>query len=295
MAEMKLNSQTKQAFSEAQRNEITEHFIYTKLANSVKDKHNRDVLLKIGNEERAHYEFFKRYTNEDVAPSRVQIWFYYLVSRIFGLTFGIKLMENGEGKAQENYKRMAEIVPEIHKIEEDEDRHEHQLIELINEERLEYVGSMVLGLNDALVELTGALAGLSFALQNTRLTAIAGLITGIAASLSMAASEYLSVKAEHGVSHKNPIKASVYTGIAYIFTVCFLIFPFLVCVSSYVALAWTMINALIVIFIFTFYISVAKDLSFKFRFFEMAGLSFAVAGITFLIGIAIRYFLHIDV
>ena len=295
MAEMKLDNQTRRAFLEAQKNEITEYFIYSKLAQAVKNEHNRDVLQKIGNDEKAHYEFFKRYTNEDVAPSRLQIWFYYFVSRIFGLTFGIKLMENGEGKAQDNYKKMSSVVPEIRKIEEDEDRHEHQLIEMINEERLEYVGSMVLGLNDALVELTGALAGLSFALQNTRLTAIAGLITGIAASLSMAASEYLSVKAEHGVSVKNPIKASIYTGIAYIFTVCFLIFPFLVCFSSYVALAWTMLNALIVIFIFTFYISVAKDLSFKFRFLEMAGLSFAVAGITFLIGIAIRHFLHIDV
>lgn len=283
------------AFLDAQKNEITEHFIYAKLARVVKDDNNRQVLERIGEEEKAHYEFFKRYTNRDVAPSWFRVWLYYFIARLFGLTFGIKLMENGEGKAQENYKQMARIVPEISKIEEDEDRHERQLIGMINEERLEYVGSMVLGLNDALVELTGALAGLSFALQNTKLTAIAGLITGIAASLSMAASEYLSVKAEEGKGGKNPLKASVYTGIAYIFTVCFLIFPFLICLSSSVALVWTMLNALIVIFIFTFYISVAKDLSFKLRFLEMAVLSFAVAGITFLIGIAIRHFLHIDV
>ncbi len=295
MAEIQLDSKSRQAFLDAQKNEITEHFIYSKLAQVIKDEHNRQVLNKIANDEKAHYEFFRRYTNQDVSPSRLQIWFYYLISRVFGLTFGVKLMENGEGKAKENYKQMETVVPDIQKIEEDEDRHERQLIEMINEERLEYVGSMVLGLNDALVELTGALAGLSFALQNTRLTAIAGLITGIAASLSMAASEYLSVKAEHGKSAKHPIKASVYTGIAYVFTVFFLILPFLVCTSSYVALIWTMINAVAIIGIFTFYISVAKDLSFKIRFLEMAGLSFAVAGITFLIGIVIRHFLHIDV
>ena len=67
---------------------------------------------------------------------------------------------------------------------------------MIREKQLDYVGSIVLGLNDALVELTGALAGLTLALQNTRLIAIAGLITAIAASFSMAASEYLSNKSD---------------------------------------------------------------------------------------------------
>ena len=47
---------------------------------------------------------------------------------------------------------------------------------------------MVLGLNDALVELTGTIAGLTFVLTNTTLIAMAGIITGIAATLSMAAS-----------------------------------------------------------------------------------------------------------
>ncbi|MDI6704563.1 MAG: VIT1/CCC1 transporter family protein [bacterium] len=82
---------------------------------------------------------------------------------------------------------------------------------------------MVLGLNDALVELTGALAGFTFALQNTRVVAMAGLITGVAASLSMTTSEYLSTKSEGGA--KSPFKASVYTGSAYVLTVMFLIFP----------------------------------------------------------------------
>jgi VIT1/CCC1 family predicted Fe2+/Mn2+ transporter len=46
------------------------------------------------------------------------------------------------------------------------------------------------------VELTGALSGLTLAFRNTRLIAMAGLITGIAASLSMAGSEYLATKSE---------------------------------------------------------------------------------------------------
>ena len=108
----------------------------------------------------------------------------------------------------------------------EEEVHEQKLIGLINEERLEYMGSVVLGLNDALVEFTGALAGFTLALSDSRLIALTGSITGIAAALSMASSEYLSTKSEGGET-KHPIKAAIYTGIAYIITVVALVAPFI--------------------------------------------------------------------
>jgi VIT1/CCC1 family predicted Fe2+/Mn2+ transporter len=141
--------------------------------------------------------------------------------------------------------------------------------------------------------LTGALAGLTFALQNPRLVATAGFITGIAASLSMAASEYLSTKSEAGV--KNPLKACVYTGIAYVLTVLVLIAPFLLLKDLYLSLGITLSNAIIIIFIFTFYLSVAKDLPFKRRFFEMAAISLGIAALSFVIGLFVRQFMKIDV
>ncbi len=94
----------------------------------------------------------------------------------------------------------------------DEQHHEEKLIEMIDEERLQYMGSVVLGLNDALVEFTGALAGFTLALNDTKLIALTGSITGIAAALSMASSEYLSTKSEK-THNKRPVKAAIYTGI----------------------------------------------------------------------------------
>ena len=223
----------------------------------------------------------------------MKIWKYFLISRIFGLTFGIKLMERGEEQAQVTYGKISRFVPDAKSVVKDEDKHEKQLINMIDEDRLRYVGSMVLGLNDALVELTGALAGLTLALQNTRLIAMTGLITGIAASLSMAASEYLSTKSEAGA--KNPFKASAYTGSVYILTVLFLIFPYLIFTNFYFCLGFTILNAIIVIFIFTFYISVAKDTSFRNRFFEMALISLGIAALTFGIGFLIRIFLNVEI
>lgn len=288
-----MEKQTIQILLKSQLNEITEHHIYKKLASIEKNNDNRKILEKIAEDELSHYNVWKNFTDSEVKPSVLKVWWYYLISLIFGLTFGIKLMERGELGAQQKYKKIAQSIPEAAKIETEENEHEKALIALINEERLSYIGSMVLGLNDALVELTGALAGFSLALQNPRMVALAGMITGIAASLSMAASEYLSTKSEKG--EKNPLKASIYTGIAYVFTVIALILPFIFISQPVIALSITLLVVMIIIALFTFYVSVAMDLPFFKRFFEMAGISLGVALITFCIGFFIRKFWNIEI
>ncbi len=282
-----------QQLIKAQKNEITEYHIYTRLADTIKDKKNSSVLRKIGEDEKRHYEIWKKYTGIDVAPSKWQIAKFFWIARILGLTFGIKLMEKGEESAKINYEAISEYIKDAAKIAKDEDHHEQQLIALIEEEKLDYVGSIVLGLNDALVELTGALAGFTFALQNTKLIAVTGLITGIAASFSMAASEYLSQRSE-GEGDK-AIKSSIYTGTAYIITVILLILPYLLIDHFMIALGATLSIGIAIIFFFNYYISVAKDLNFKERFTEMALISLGVSAITFLIGVLVRQFIGIDI
>jgi VIT1/CCC1 family predicted Fe2+/Mn2+ transporter len=202
-------------------------------------------------------------------------------------------MEKGEENAQVTYTRIAEEIPEAQKIVEEEDSHEQELLSILNEEKLQYVGSMVLGMNDALVELTGALAGLTLALQNTHLIGLTGGITGIAASLSMAASEYLSTKSEEG--EKSPAKASLYTGGAYVITVLLLIFPYLIFSDYFVCLGIALFNSVVIILIFTLYVSIAQDVPFWKRFLEMAGISLGVACISFGIGFLVRHIFGIEV
>jgi VIT1/CCC1 family predicted Fe2+/Mn2+ transporter len=263
------------------------------LAQTVADPRNKSILKRISEDERRHYDLWKEYSHQEVKPSRLKIWEYYLLSKIFGITFGMKLMEKGEAKAQATYKQIFEFVPAALDIEKDENDHERELLNSIDEERLKYVGSMVLGLNDALVELTGALAGLTLALQNRGLIATTGIITGIAASFSMAASEYLSTKSEG--DSRDPLKASVYTGSVYIFTVLFLIFPYFLFENHYFCLGLTFLNALLAILLFSFYISVAKDMPFRRRFFEMAIVSTGIAALSFAIGFLVRTLLNIDI
>jgi VIT1/CCC1 family predicted Fe2+/Mn2+ transporter len=276
----------------AQRSEITEYRIYARLAGVIPNKKNATVLKRIAEDEKRHHDFWMKYTNRSSSPNRLKVFFFYWISRLFGITFGIKLMERGEERAQVNYKMIMKKIPEARQIVDDEHAHEGELIGMIEEERLSYVGSIVLGLNDALVELTGALAGFTFALQNTRLIALAGLITGIAASLSMAASEYLSTKSE-GLGER-ALKSSIYTGAAYIGTVILLILPYLLIEIYFLCLGMPLCIALVVILLFNFYISIAKDYSFKRRFLEMAALSLGVAALSFAIGIVIRVTLGIE-
>lgn len=276
-----------------QQDEITSYHIYMKLAEMTPDAHNRETLHKIAGQEQHHYQTLKSYTQRDVKPDARRLRMYFWIARLFGLTFGIKLMEKGEEKAQSLYDSALQAIPEVEAIIKDEELHESELIDMIDEESLKYIGSVVLGLNDALVELTGALAGLTFAFQNTQTIALAGLITGISASMSMAASEYLSNQASE--DGQSPSRSALYTGIAYIFTVAFLVFPYLIVGNYLVCLAWTMINAILIIAFFNYYIAVARDLSFRQRFTQMTSISLGVALLSFLTGVIIRQVFGIEV
>ena len=111
-----LDNKTKKKILDFQKSEITEHFIYDKLSQVIKGSHNKDILKQISKDELRHYNFWKSFTDKEVCPSKFQIWKYYLISRIFGLTFGVKLMEKGEGNAQIEYDKISKIIPEAKKI-----------------------------------------------------------------------------------------------------------------------------------------------------------------------------------
>ena len=277
-----------------QKNEITEHFIYLKLSQLSKDEHNKKILQEISNDEFKHYTFWKSITKQDLKPNKITIFKYVFLAKVFGLSFALKLMESGEESAQEFYSKYEKKYPHVKNIKKDEEIHEKKLINLLKDERLNYAGSIVLGLNDALVEFTGTLAGLTFAFANSSIIAVTGIIMGIAASLSMAASGYLSSKEEEN-TEQNPIKAAIYTGIAYIITVILLVIPYFIFSNVYVSLAVMLLITVLIIASYTFYISVAKEIAFKRRFIEMAFISLGVALLSFIIGYSVKLLFNIEV
>ncbi len=289
-----MDKKTKKLLLNIQRDEAESLEIYTLLAKKEKNWKNKEILNRIAKDEEGHYIMLQKLTKRDLKARRGIIFFYVFISRTLGLTFGLKLMELGEAQAQNSYKVLEKNYPEVRQILKDEERHEKELIDMLKEAKLGYMGSVVLGLNDALVELTWALTGFTFAIQNSRTIALIGIITGISASFSMAASEFLSQRQEDGDS-KNALISSLYTGIAYILTVIFLVFPYFLVDNPFIALVLTLVIAISIIGLFNFYISVAKDYHFKKRFLEMAAISLGVAFISFMIWWFVKTYLGLDI
>lgn len=289
-----LSGHTLETLLRLQVAEVTGAVIYNKMAEKETDEENKKTLLHMASEERAHALLLKRYTKVDAQPSSWHIWWYSFLGMLMGYTFVVKLLENDENVTAKEYLAMSRDVPELVHIMEQEQEHEEKLANMLDEERLKYVGAMVLGLNDALVELTGTIAGLTFALTNTRIVALAGIITGVSATLSMAASNYLAEKAD---GKDDALKSSLYTGVAYLVTVVFLVAPYLLLPDDmYVhALVMMLFIVILIIFFFNYYISVAKSLPFAKRFWEMACISLSVALISFAIGLLAKEMLGIDI
>ncbi len=291
--EKKLSEKALSIIKKMQQNELTESVIYERIAAFAKGDENKKTLLRLAAEEKAHYEIWKKYTGIEMKPQKGKIFKYKLIARILGFTFAVKLMENGEKGAQKEYDLLAKEVQESITIRAQEEEHEAALLEMLDEESLQYVGSMVLGMNDALVELTGSLAGFTFALANTRMVAISGLIVGISATFSMASSEFLSAKSE---GRNDAFKSCTYTGVAYLITVILLILPYLLLGNEQYLIALFSMIAIVILIIagFTYYISVAKGERFKPRFLEMTLISVGVAVVSFVVGILAKRFLGVD-
>lgn len=272
-------------------NELTETCVYRSLAELEKDEKNKAILQRISDDEASHANIISSIIGEKGTPSKLKVSWIVFCARLFGITFTLKLMENGENAASKKYHQITDSYPTLKAIAEDEEKHEEALINMLNDERLNNMGAIVLGLNDALVELTGALAGFTFALGSPGKIAKLGLITGFAAAMSMAASAFLSARAENHTennqSQRGALKTAAYTGIAYILTVIILVAPYMLMPNATIALITMLLCAFGVIAFFNFYLSVARGTSFIRGFSVMAGISTAVA----LISYAFGYFL----
>ena len=139
--------------------------------------------------------------------------------------------------------------------------------------------SIILGMHDAIVSLTGLIAGLYFAFANTEIIIISCILSSITASLSMGAANYLAVKS---VNTQLALISAFHTGAAYMITCVLLIFPFFTFKNQLTAMISVVIIAILIIYFFNrfFY---SKKMFYK-RFFEMLIICTVVSIIAFFIG-----------
>jgi VIT1/CCC1 family predicted Fe2+/Mn2+ transporter len=273
-------------------NQYRDYVVYTELAAIETNADFKRILEELVGHEIEDYRFWLELSREKVfRVPRLLVAAYKLVRRVLGLTFTAKLLERRETEMIRRYSSLLGGVADekvrrgISRILEHESYHEAQLIGQVHEQKIQFLSSVILGLNDGLIELTGALVGFSFALRRTALVALTGLITGVAASLSMAASAYMQARHEPG---KDPRRAATYTGLSYFVVVCLLVAPFLVFDDVFGALAVMGAIVLAILASVSFYSAVLQEVGFRRRFLEMTVLSVGVAAIAFAIGWAFR-------
>ncbi len=277
-----------------QQNEINDYALYTAMARRQKEEYNRKVFEEIAAEEKEHYEFWRDITGKSLAPNRFLVGWYILLATLFGTSFALKLAEKREEDAEAFYKSLFESYPRAREIYAQEMKHEEELIDMLHDKKLLYAGAIVLGMNDALVELTGTLSGIALAFDKSMVVGVTGAIMGIAASLSMAGSSYLEAK-ESPVEGISAGVYAAYTGVSYILTTLFLVLPFFLIDSIKVALVSMFAAAFVSIVLYNFYISVAKDQSFFRRTTQMFVITFGVALISFAIGYVVKHYFGVEI
>lgn len=135
---MGINSNTKsltplvrKQIIQAQRNEVTEYHIYKRLARTSKNAKQKNILNSIADDELRHYKVWMKYSGREVEPSRWDLFKFYWMTQLLGLTFGLKQMERGEKRAQINYHEIGKEIPEAIKIGQEEVFHENELIKML--------------------------------------------------------------------------------------------------------------------------------------------------------------------
>jgi VIT1/CCC1 family predicted Fe2+/Mn2+ transporter len=292
---MKENFDTISVLNSQLKNELTEAAVYARLAKLEKNPKNRRILESISADEASHARIIAEILGKKGEAASFKVSWTVFCARVFGITFTLKAMERGENTAGKTYRKILQMYPQLAIIADDEERHEAELIDMLNDERLNNMGAIVLGLNDALVELTGALAGFTFAIGDCAKIAKLGLITGLAAAMSMAASAFLSARADAQAGGESnaedggdAIKTASYTGLAYIITVLILVAPYIFMPSATLALGAMLLGAFSIIAFFNFYLSVARGTSFWRGFSVMAGISTFVAFVSYGFGYLLR-------
>lgn len=295
MKDKKISDITFTLITKAQKSTITNYAVYLQLAKYSSNKKDEKHFTDLSSEEKKQYLFWKKYTKIVMEPNYFLVNIFMLLGKIFGFSFTLKLLANNTEKTQVLYQKIIHEIPETKDVLKDKEKYKDLLKEVIKNDQLEYVGSIVLGLSNSLVELTGALTGLALALQNARLVAVAGLITGTAASLFITLSEYSTGRYENKNAGRNPVTSSLYLGGIYIFSVFVLLFPYFIFPRLYIALGFSLLFTVAIMLLFTLYISITQNIPFKKQAFQIFTTSFGIAIITFTIGYIVRKVLHIEI
>ncbi len=284
--------------------------MYSHLAKEEDHPKHKRFLNKLTAEEKKHEELLREILkDEGVKPRRshflwMKLAFYRFISAIFGVPFGIAVIEREEDQTIKEYIAALSQIKEkrstdkLKTIIKDEEAGEQELQDNLNDysEHFDYIKSIVFGLNDGLVEILAVVAGLAVVATSPFVVVIGGIIVGISGTLSMAGGAYLSSKSynlveeeKKGTSTTNsPFKDAAYTGIFYFLGSLSSVVPFAAGLSGFAGILAAIIIVSIVLVLASAVIGIVSKTSIKRRILEMLTISLGAAFVTIILGIILR-------
>jgi VIT1/CCC1 family predicted Fe2+/Mn2+ transporter len=280
------------------RDEYTDGAIYQRLSQHEKNPSFKKALEDLARGEQSHYEFWKAFTPETEAnANRLKVYVTLFLRVTLGLTFTMKFLEKHEEALHERYKEMLKSIPSADKARfeammEEEEHRESFLMGEVHEGRVKYMSFIVLGLADAVVEISGIHAGSLGIYNKTELAGLAGVVAGLAASIAMASAAYAQAKQGFEGSAK---WSAIYTGVSYMFTAIFLALPYFLTGSMVTALGVSLAVGVVLVAMMTYYDTVISARKFRRQFAEIAGIIFAASFALYIAGTLIRQILGLTI
>ncbi len=280
------------------RDEYTDYNTYLALSRREHNPGFKKALEQLADQEKAHYDYWKDYAPDTIVGiNRLKLYFVLLLRFTLGLTFTMKFLERHEDAVISRYEQVADKIPlhdrsRFETMVNDEKHHETYLMEEVKEGRVKYMSFIVLGLADAVVEISGIHAGSLGVYEETRLAGLAGIIAGMAASIAMASAAYAQAKQGFEGSAK---WSAIYTGISYMFTAIFLALPYFLSDSMVYALSSSLIVGVVLVAMMTYYDTIISRRPFKRQFGEIAVIILAASLALYIAGYVAHQYLQIRI
>jgi vacuolar iron transporter family protein len=269
--------------------EWSDYTLYDRLSKTVSPESPfAGVLKTLSGTEHGHFEFWRKYVpDEEPKLDKMKLNWVLFLRRFFGLTFATRYLDRHEGKVVVEYGEVSHLIPEADKkafdaMVADEMEHEKAFAMKVESTAVAYISFVVLGLADALVEISGIHAGWLGLFEKTEIAGLAGIIAGGAASLAMASAAF--AQAKQGGFKGSARLSAAYTGVSYFVTAVILATPYFLTASMPFALGGSLTLAVIILAITTWYSVVIQEKRFLKDFLEILAILFATTIIVFSLG-----------
>jgi len=273
--------------------EYTDYLTYKRLSEPRMAKTERfaEILKGLSETEHKHYEFWRKYAPESESNfSSLRINFVLLLRLLFGITFAVRYLDRHEADVIRRYRSVEHLIPSedrpgFSEMLRDEEEHEREFSQKVETSSVQYISFVVLGLADALVEITGIHAGSLGIYNSTEIAGLAGVVAGAAASLAMSSAAF--AQAKQGFTGSARLSA-IYTGVSYFVTAVILATPYFLTRIMVNALSVSLVFAVIILTSITYYSSVISGKRFARDYAEILGIMFGTTAVLYVLGFFIR-------